>query len=64
MIGGDKEVKKGFAYGILRWSTWKEGISFPRDWAQISHITGGIFTVWATREAVNWISLWFMPHAQ
>ena len=24
MIGGDKEVKKGFAYGILKWSTWKE----------------------------------------
>ena len=26
-------------------------LSQPRDWTQVSHITGGFFTSWATREA-------------
>ena len=26
------------------------GSSQPRDWTQISHITGGFFTIWATRK--------------
>ena len=26
--------------------------SQPRDWTQISHIAGGFFTLWATREAL------------
>ena len=26
-------------------------ISQPRDWTQVSHIAGGFFTVWATRES-------------
>ena len=29
------------------------GSSQPRDWTQVSHIAGGFFTVWATREAPN-----------
>ena len=24
-----------------------------RDWAQVSHIAGGYFTIWATKEALN-----------
>ena len=27
------------------------GSSQPRDWAQVSHIAGGFYTSWATREA-------------
>ena len=27
------------------------GSSQPRDWTQVSHIAGGFFTSWATREA-------------
>ena len=27
------------------------GSSQPRDWTQVSHIAGGFFTCWATREA-------------
>ena len=27
------------------------GSSWPRDWTWVSHIAGGIFTIWATREA-------------
>ena len=27
------------------------GSSQPRDWTQVSHIAGRLFTVWATREA-------------
>ena len=28
-----------------------QGSSQPRDWTQVSHIAGGFFTIWATREA-------------
>ena len=27
------------------------GSSWPRDWTQVSHIAGRLFTVWAAREA-------------
>ena len=27
------------------------GSSQPRDWTQVSYIAGGLFTIWATREA-------------
>ena len=30
-----------------------QGISQPRDPTQVSHIVGGSFTAWATREAPN-----------
>ena len=30
---------------------FSRGSSQPRDQTQVSHITGGFFTIWATREA-------------
>ena len=38
---------------ILEWVAFpfSRGSSQPRDWTQVSHIAGGIFTSWATREA-------------
>ena len=30
---------------------FSRGSSQPRDWTQVSHIVGGFFTSWATREA-------------
>ena len=37
---------------ILEWVAMpsSRGPSQPRDWTQVSHIAGGFFTVWATRE--------------
>ena len=32
------------------------GSSQPRDWTQVSHIAGGFFTSWATREAQEYWS--------
>ena len=39
--------------GILEWVAvpFSRESSQPRDWTQISHIAGGFFTSWATREA-------------
>ena len=38
---------------ILEWVAMPSsgGSSQPRDWTQVSHITGWFFTVWATKEA-------------
>ena len=38
---------------IMEWIDFlfSRGSSQPRDWTQISHIEGGFFTSWATREA-------------
>ena len=39
---------------ILEWVAFpfsKES-SEPRDWTQVSHIAGGFFINWATREAI------------
>ena len=38
---------------ILEWVDFpfSKGSSKPRDWTQVSHIAGGFFTSWATREA-------------
>ena len=33
-----------------------QGSSQPRDWTQVSHIAGGFFTSWATREAQEYWS--------
>ena len=40
---------------ILEWVAFpfSRGSSQPRDRAQVSHIAGGFFTSWATREAQN-----------
>ena len=37
---------------ILEWVAMpsSRGNSQPRDWTQVSHITGRFFTIWATRE--------------
>ena len=32
-------------------SSFSRGSSWPRDWTQVSHIAGSLFTVWATRES-------------
>ena len=38
---------------ILEWVAMpsSRGSSRPRDWTQVSHIAGGFFATWATREA-------------
>ena len=38
---------------MLEWVAFpfSRGSSQPRDWTQVSHIAGGFFTNWATREA-------------
>ena len=38
---------------ILEWVAvpFPRGSFQPRDWTQVSHIAGGFFTYWATREA-------------
>ena len=30
---------------------FSRGSSWPRDWIQVSHVAGRVFTIWATREA-------------
>ena len=44
-VRGILQAKEWVGIPFSRESTW------PRDWAQISWIAGGFFTVWATREA-------------
>jgi len=36
-------ILEGVAMSLSR------GSSHPRDWTQVSHITGGFFTAWATK---------------
>ena len=39
----------------------------PRDWTQVSCIAGGVFTVWAIREALlktTWVTLHFLTHCR
>ena len=38
------------------------GSSQPSDWTQVSHIAGGFFTSWATREAQEYWSEVFFTH--
>ena len=40
---------------ILGWAAMpsSRGSSQPRDQTQVSHIAGGLFTIWATREALE-----------
>ena len=44
---------------ILEWVAMpsSRGSSQPRDQTQVSHIAGGFFTIWATREAKIWEEL-------
>ena len=43
---------------IMEWATFSfsKGSSQPRDQTQVSHIEGGVFTSWATREAQEYWS--------
>ena len=38
--------------------TFSRGSSQPRDWTQVSHTAGGLFTSWATREAQEYRLEW------
>ena len=38
---------------ILEWVAFSRGSSQPRDWTQVSYITGGFLISWATREAIK-----------
>ena len=51
---------------ILEWVTFPfyRGSSQPRDWSQVSHIAGGFFTSWATREAQEYWSGWPIPSSE
>ena len=44
---------------MLEWVafSFSRGSSQARIWTQVSHIAGGFFTGWATREAINNIPL-------
>ena len=51
-----------FQARILEWVaiSFSRRSSWPRDWIHVSHIVGGRFTVWATREVLFkvWVSEW------
>ena len=49
--------------GILEWVAMpsSRGSSQPRDQTQVSHITGGLFTIWDTREAQEYWSEYPIP---
>ena len=36
---------------------FSRGSSQPRDWTQVSCIVGRFFTIWATREALEWVAI-------
>ena len=45
---------------ILEWVaiSFSGGSSRPRDRSQVSRIAGRCFNLWATREALKWITTW------
>ena len=52
----DYTVHRIFQARILEWIAFpfSRGSSQPRDRTQVSRIAGGLFTSWATREALSW----------
>ena len=56
----DYTVKGILQAQILEWVAFpfSRGSSQLRDWTQVSHIAGGFFTSWATREAQEY---WIFP---
>ena len=42
-------------HGILQAMSSSRGSSQPRGWTQVSHIAGRFFTIWATREAQEYL---------
>ena len=55
----DYTVREILQPRILEWVTFRfsRESSQPRDQAQVSHIAGGLFTSWATREAQEYWSI-------
>ena len=53
-VGCQVRLSVGFSRQILEWAAmlFSRGLSQPRDQTKVSHITGGFFTIWATREAL------------
>ena len=51
-------VHRILQYRILEWVAlpFFRGSSQPRDWTQVSRITGGFFTIWATQEVQEYWS--------
>ena len=51
---------------ILEWVVFpfSRGSSQPRDWTQVSGITGWFFTSWATREAQEYWSGYPIPSSE
>ena len=49
----DSSIHGIFQARILEWFgiSFSRGSSPPRDWTQVAHTVGRLFTVWATREA-------------
>ena len=45
-----------FQARVLEWvaTSFSRGSSWPRDQTLVSHIVGGCFTIWATREEIQW----------
>ena len=45
-----------FQARVLEWvaTSFSRGSSWPRDQTLVSRIVGGFFTVWATREEIQW----------
>ena len=55
----DSEVHGILQARILEWVAFlfSRGSSQPRDWTQVSHMAGGFFTSWATRETQEYWSV-------
>ena len=45
-------------------SLFSRGSSWPRDGTWVSHVAGGLFTSWATREAQEYWSGWPIPSSE
>ena len=54
----DYSVHGNLQARILEWVIFpfSRGSSQPRDWTQVSHIAGGFFTSWATKETWDYWS--------
>ena len=56
-------IHRIFQARVLEWVaiSFSRGSSWPRDWTQVSRITGSHFTVWATSEVIiYWVAMLFM----
>ena len=60
---GSSESMEILQARILEWVAMpsSRGSSQPKDQTQVSHVVGGFFTIWATREAQEYWSGWPIP---